>query len=212
MSSSVVSRHRPTPRLRSALQYAVLPAALLASGAMVLQGSNAAFSATTANPNNSWAAGQVVLTDDDGGTTPTTGTAMFTATALKPGSTGTKCIQVSSTSTVESTLKLYTSAVTTTNALSSNLNLTIEQGSGATFASCTGFTPAATGANVFTGTLASLGTSATGFATGVGTSTLTGTSQTRSYRFTYTVDTNAPNTTQNGTAVATFVWEAQSTS
>jgi len=186
-----------------------MPVAMLAGAGLVYQSSYAAFSGTTSNPSNSWAAGQVVLTDDDGGTSPTTGTAMFTATLLKPGSTGEKCIVVSSTSTVASTLKLYTSAVTTTNALSSYLNLTIEEGTGGSYAGgCTGFTSAAT---TFTGSLATLATSATGYASGVGSFALTGTpTETRSYRISYSVDAATPNTAQNGTAAATFVWEADS--
>ena len=185
-----------------------LPVALLTSAGIVAQSSSAAFTASTANPSNSWTAGQVVLTDDDGGATPTTGTAMFTAVKLKPGSTAQKCIVVSSTSTVASTLKLYSSAVTTTNALSTYLDLVIEEGTGGSFSTCTGFTSVATD---FTGTLASFGTSATGFGSGVGSLSLTGTpTETRSYRFTYTVNAAAPNTAQNGTAGATFVWEADS--
>ena len=189
------------------IKAAAVPLAILASGALVLQGSSAAFSATTSNPGDSWAAGQVVLTDDDGGTSPTTGTAMFTATKLKPGTTGQKCITVSSTSTVASTLKVYSTAVTTTNAMSTYLNLTVEEGTGGSFASCTGFVSAATD---FTGTLA--GFAANGaFASGVGAFALAGTPpETRSYRFTYTLDPTTPNTVQNGTASANFVWEAQS--
>ena len=179
-----------------------VPFALLASGGLVYQSSYAAFSGTTSNPANSWAAGQVVLTDDD------SGAAMFTATKLKPGSTGQKCIVVSSTSTVASTLKMYSSAVTTTNALSTYLNLTVEEGTGGSFGSCVGFSP---GGTDFTGTLANLGTTATGFASGVGSFALTGTpTETRTYRFTYTVDAATPNSVQNGTAAATFVWEADS--
>ena len=103
---------------------------------------------------------------------------------------------------------MYTSAVTTTNALSTYLNLTVEEGTGGSFGSCTGFSAAGTD---FTGTLANFGTTATGFATGVGSFALTGTpTETRSYRFTYTVDPATPNSVQNGTASATFVWEADS--
>src|SRR4051794_4529260 len=70
---------------------AAVPAAVLASGALVWQSSYSAFSATTSNPTNNWTAGTVALADDD------SNTALFTATNLKPGSTGTKCIAVTST-------------------------------------------------------------------------------------------------------------------
>lgn len=189
------------------LKAAAVPVALLASGALVFQSSSAAFSATTSNPANSWASGSVALTDDDGGTSPTTGTAMFTATRLKPGSTGTKCIVVTSQGTVASTLKLYASGVATTQAMSTYLNLNVEEGAGGSFGSCTGFTSAST---TFTGTLAAFAAKAD-YATAVGAYPLTGTPpETRSYRITYTLDAATPNTVQGGTAAATFVWETQS--
>lgn len=196
-----------SPSLLPALKFAAVPVALLASGALVLQGSSAAFSATTSNPANSWASGAVGLTDDDGGTSPTTGTAMFSVTRLKPGSTGSKCIVVTSQGTVSSTLKLYSTAVTTTNALSTYLNLTVEEGTGGSFGACTGFTAAAT---TFTGTLSGFAAKAD-YATAVGGFALAGTPpETRSYRITYTLDAAAPNSVQGGTAGANFVWEAQS--
>ena len=65
--------------------------AVLASGGLVWQSSYSAFSATTSNPTNNWSAGTVALSDDD------SNTAMFTASNLKPGATGTKCIAVTST-------------------------------------------------------------------------------------------------------------------
>ena len=113
---------------------AAIPMAVLASGGMVWQSSYSAFSATTASPTNNWSAGTVALSDDD------SNTAMFTATNLKPGATGTKCIAVTSTGSLASTVKLYGTAYATTNALAANINLKVEEGTGATTASCTGFT------------------------------------------------------------------------
>ena len=202
----------PSRTVRRVAGLATVPVALLGAGALVLQGSNAAYSGTTSNPSNSWATGSVTLTDDDGGTSPSTGTAMFTATGLVPGSTGSKCIQVTSNSTVPTTLKLYGTAVTATNNLDASLKLKIEQGTGATFASCSGFTPAATNPTVLDGTLAAFKATATDFGSGLGPVVLAaGTGVTRSYRFTYTVDPSAPNSTQGSSAAATFVWEAQTT-
>src|SRR3954471_193143 len=73
--------------------------ALVASTVVVLGASDAAFTASTANPGNSWETGSIViasLTDDDSGTTPATGTAMFSETGLQPGDTGENCITVTS--------------------------------------------------------------------------------------------------------------------
>ena len=198
--------NRPSVRALKLARWAAVPAALLASGALVATASYSAFSATTSNPTNNWSVGTVALSDDD------TNIAMFTATGLKPGSTGTKCIAVTSTGSLASAVKLYGTAPATTNALSSSINLTVTQGTGGTFGSCAGFTALATGSSVYTGTLAAFGTTATGYGTGLGTWAPTGTaSDTRVYQFTYTVDPAAPNATQGGTAAIGFTWEAQNT-
>jgi|tagenome__1003787_1003787.scaffolds.fasta_scaffold20872267_2 hypothetical protein len=197
---------RPSTRLSRIAKWSVIPVALAASGLLVAQSSYSAFSATTSNPTNNWAAGTVALSDDD------SNTAMFNATGLKPGSTGTKCIAVTSTGSLPSAVKLYGTSPSTTNALSSSITLSVVQGNGGTFGSCTGFTPLGAGSSVFSGTLASFGTTATGFANGLGTWAPTGTaSETRVFQFTYTLDAAAPNSTQGGTAAIGFTWEAQNT-
>lgn len=155
--------NRPSVRTFKLARWAAIPAAMLASGALVATGSYSAFSATTSNPTNNWSVGTVALSDDD------TNVAMFTATGLKPGSTGTKCIAVTSTGSLASAVKLYGTAPATTNALSTSINLTVTQGTGGSFGSCTGFTALATGSSIYTGTLAAFGTAATTFATGLGT-------------------------------------------
>lgn len=189
----------------------LLASGVVVSGALVTGSSYSVFSATTNNAPNSWSAGSVVLSDDD------SGVALFSITALKPGATGTKCILVTSTGTLPSTVKLYTSqsspTYATTNALAGSINLTITQGTGGTTSSCSGFTPLGSNATVYSGTLAGFASSASGFATGLpaaGTWAPTGSgSETRSYQFVYTLDAAAPNTTQNGTATIGFTWEAQ---
>ncbi len=197
-----MSKHiAPTKRVAKIVRWATLPTALLVSGIIIAPASYSAFSATTSNPTSNWAAGSVALTDDDASA------ALFTASALAPGSTGTKCIAVTSTGTLPSQVRLYGSGLATTNALSTHLNLTVEQGTGGGFGSCTGFT---SGSTIYTGTLAGLST-VTSFGTGVGTWAPTGAgSESRTYRFTYTVAPTAPNTAQGGTASIAFTWEVQS--
>jgi hypothetical protein len=195
---------RVTPRAARLAAWIAIPAALVASGVVVSTASYSAFSATTVNPTSNWTAGNVALTDDDNNT------ALFNATGLKPGSTGTNCITVTSTGSLPSTVKLYGTNAATTNALATNINLTVEQGTGGGFGSCTGFTPAATSGTLYSGTVAGFGTASTNFATGVGTWAPTGSgSESRVYRFTYTVSSTAPNTVQGGTAALGFTWEAQ---
>ena len=173
--------------------------------ALVWQSSYAAFSATTDNGVNNWRAGSVTISDNDANV------AMFNLTddgALKPGSTRTRCIQVTKSGTLASTVKLYGSGLTATNELSSGLNLVVRQGTGSvTAGNCTTFTADGTSPTVYTGTLA--GFSATTFAGGYGNWAPAAGSQTRVYEFTYTLDANADNNAQGKTAAITFVWEAQ---
>ncbi len=173
---------------------------LFVAVALVWQSSYAAFSGTTSNGANNWAAGTVSISDND------SNTAMFTATGLKPGDTASRCIQVTKAGTLAGTVRLYGSGLTTTNALSSHLQITVEQGTGAvTSGSCTNFS--ASGTTVYSGALA--GFTATTFAGGYGDWAPAAGSVSRTFRFTYTLVSTAPNSTQGGTAGITFVWEAQ---
>lgn len=180
---------------------AAVPLAVVASGAMIWQSSYSAFSATAASPTNNWSAGTVALVDDDNNT------AMFTATNLKPGATAVKCIAVTSTGSLAATVKLYGTSYATTNGLADNINLKVEQGTGATTASCAGFTGAST---LFDSTLSSFGTTKTSFATGLGTWAPTGAaSETKAFRVTYVLNANTPDSAQGGTAAVGFTWESQ---
>lgn len=195
---------RPARKHAKFFGIGTLAVGMVASGAIVWQASYSAFSATTSNPTNNWTAGTVALSDDDANS------AMFTATGLKPGSTGAKCIAVTSTGSLASNVKLYGSNFATTNALASSLNLTITQGTGGGFGSCTGFTPLSSNSSVYSGTVAGFAGSATNFATGLGNWAPTGAaSETRVFQFAYTLDSNTPNAAQGGTAGVGFTWEAQ---
>jgi hypothetical protein len=186
------------------LKFAALPAALLAGGVAIGNASYSAYSSQTTSPTNNWATGTVHLDNDS------PATALFTATNLKPTSTGTRCVTVSSTGSLPSTVKLYGTDTSTSNALAASINLVVTQGSGATNAACAGFTPTV-GATSYTGTLAAFGTANTNFANGFGDWAPAGTttSETRTYQFTYTVAAGAANSTQGGTAAIGFTWEAQ---
>jgi hypothetical protein len=189
---------------RKALRWAALPVAIAASGFLVSQASYAAFSATTNNAANNWTSGTVALADDDASA------AMFTATNLKPGATGSKCITVTSSGSLPSIVRLYGAGSATTKDLNTFLNVTVTAGNGGSFGSCTGFTPLGTGANVYTGTLAGFASAATDYATGLGSWTTTGGSnETRSYKIDYTLVSSAPNSAQGGSASIGFTWEAQ---
>ena len=205
---TTAAARRPSRKVATIVSLVAVPVALVASGLVVAQSSYSAYSATTVNPSSNWATGTVALADDDNNT------AAFTASNLKPGSTGTRCIVVSSTGSLPSSVKLYGTGAATTKALASDINLTVTQGTGGSFGSCTGYTPLATGSSVYSGTLAGFGSTATTFATGVGTWNTAGVAtgaapETRTYQLTYSVRTETTNDTQGGTAAIGFTWEAQ---
>lgn len=169
------------------------------SSGVMWQASSAAFTASTSNVADSWTAGTVALADDD------TGTAMFAATNLRPGSVGQKCIKLTYNGSLSGNVKLYGSAVS--GALAPYVDLVVEEGAGGDFGTCTGFTPSGT---AFTGTLASFGTGKTDFASGVGAFAPSGPGQSKTYRLSYTVNAGTPDTAQGATAAATFNWQAAS--
>lgn len=194
----------PSPRAVRSLRWLLWPVAVAVTLAVVGQASYSAFSAKTANSGNSFSVGSVNLGDDDAGS------ALLSLTNLKPGASGSRCIAVTSTGSLPSAVKLYASDVATTRGLSSYLALTVTQGTGATFGTCTGFTASTTGSTVYSGTLAAFGAAATGYASGVGSWAPTGNAaETRSFQFTYTVSAATPDSAQGGTASFGLTWEAQ---
>jgi hypothetical protein len=168
---------------------------VLLSGALIWGTSEAAFRGTTAAAGN-WAAGTVVLGDDDGGA------ALFNVSGIRPGDTGTKCILVTYSGSVAPTgVRLYVQSLTGT--LGPYLTVTLEQGTGGTSASCAGFA-----AEVSTsGTLAALAGARTNYGNGFGTWTPTGATPTKAYRISWSIA--ADNNAANRTAGATLRWEAQ---
>jgi hypothetical protein len=207
-TATATAARRPSRKVATIVSLVAIPVALAASGLVVAQSSYSAYSATTVNPTSNWASGTVALTDDD------SNTAAFTATNLKPGSTGSRCIVVSSNGSLPASVKLYGTGAATTKALASSINLTVTQGTGGSFGSCSGYTPLTTGSSVYSGTLADFGSTATNFSTGVGSWTTAGVAsgaaaETRTYQLTYSVRTETTNDTQGGTAALGFTWEAQ---
>lgn len=184
---------------------AALVLGLLASGGLILQSTQAVFSATTTNASNTWQAGSVSLDDDD------SGAAMFTSsTAFVPGQTAENCIQVSYGGDVTSAVRLYASAVADPDGLAQYVDLVLEQGSGGGFGSCAGFTKDSGGAgDLYSGTLSAFTTSQTSYATGVSTWSPTGAGQTKVYRFEVGMQSGTPQSAQGGSASATFTWQAR---
>lgn len=194
---------RPTHRVARLATVLAVPAALAVSGGIVGHASYSAYSSTAANPTSNWRSGTVNISADD------SQTALFSASGLKPGSTDSKCIAVTSTGSLASTVKLYGSNYANTKNLASSINLKIEQGTGGNFGSCTGFTAQATGGVLFNDTLAAF-SNKTDYSNGLTTWSPTGSgSETKVFKITYALDPSAPDSTQGGTAAVGFTWEAQ---
>ena len=179
----------------------LLSLSVAASALMVWESSGAAFSATAADlAATSWAEGTLGLSDDDAGT------ALFAAHNLAPGSTGSTCITVSSTGSSAAAVRLYGTSYATTRGLADHVSLTVEEGVDATGTPCSSRTG---GASIYSGTLAGFGTGRTGFSSGVGTWTPTGTASKTTYRISYSLAADTPNTAEGGTASLGFTWESQ---
>ena len=188
---------RGTHRRRVAVPVAIATGALI-SGLLVWHTSYAAFTASTSNTGNSFASGSVAISDNDAGT------ALFTATGLKPGSTDQNCVTVTYNGTLPATVKLsaaYTSGDATTNTLAQYLTFKIED------VALAGTCAAAAGTEIAAAstTLASKVTVLAAPGISVGWNSAINGDQKR-YRFTYTLQDD--NNAQSKTAGVGFTWTA----
>ncbi len=172
-----------------------------ATSAVAGLGVFAAFTATTDNTGNSIASGTVTISDNDAST------ALYALTNMGPGSTTQRCMKVTYTGSLPSTVKLYKSN-TVTNGTA--FNLQIERGSGLAaggFPACTGFVSAGT---VFTGTLGAFPTTYAAGPDARGSAWAQ--NDAVDYRFTITVvDDPTPNAHAAvvSSAAHSFTWEAR---
>jgi hypothetical protein len=168
-----------------------------------------AFSGTTSNSGNSFSAGTVVITDNDAGS------ALYNVSNQAPGATLSKCIKVTFTGSLDSTVKMYASSV---GAVGQYINLTVTPGSGVTgsFPSCTGFS-AASGGSIYNSTLKGFADTYTDYASGLSTfpdgATKWVTNDAVWYKFDLTLQNNNSANGGAGGALSTgshsFTWEAQ---
>ena len=166
----------------------------------------AAFSQTTVNSDNSFAAGTVTIGDNDAGS------ALYNISNVDPGDSVTSCIRVTYSGSLNSDVHLYTGDPI--GAIGPYADLTIDAGGqpAATFPDCSGFTPDA-GGPLFNGTLAGFSAAHNSWANGLvdypGTAATSWTpGDVVVYRFTVTLqDNNAAAGLSSGNH--SFTWEAQ---
>ena len=187
----------------------LISVALLALvGAAVGFGTFSAFSSTTSNSGNTFAAGTVYLTDNDAGA------AMYNVSAGAPGTNVVKCIKLTYGGTLPADVKLYTTS--SVNSIANQIDLTIEKGTSSgnpAFPGCGTFSAEST---VYSGTLGAFASAQNSYANGVGASpgsqTAWNQNDTLVYRFTLTLqDDNSANggATPLTTGAHAFTWEAR---
>ena len=175
---------------------AAIATGMLMLTVLIVSKSQAAFTDTTDNPGNGFSSASVVLTDDD------TGSAMYAATGMTPGNPLVECIEVTYSGTaVPANIRMYG---TSSGALASYLDMTIEVGTGGTSASCTGFSSTTT---IYSGTLSNFSSTRTNWTSGLATFTAASNPTVRTLRF--TVDVQNDDLAQNKSATASLTWEAQ---
>jgi hypothetical protein len=171
--------------------------AVSVAGAVAWHASDAAFSGTTGNGGNAWSTATVSLADDD------SGTAIFSVTGAEPGDTGQNCVTVTYTGTAPATVTSYGTGLT--GGLGPYLQVTVEQGTGGSFGTCTGFASQASA----TGTLASFAATYNSFGTGFGSWSAPTAGTSRTYRISWSLA--ADNAAANRSVTMTFTWEARNT-
>ncbi len=172
---------------------------------MVVGTSVALFSDTTSSTGSSFSVGSVDLVDDDSAGT------IFTVTNMTPGQAVTGCIVVTYQGTITDPagVKLYSGGYTDSGDLDTFLNLTIEEGTGGSFGSCTGFSLENTIESG--GTLADFDSTHTNYANGAGVWDPGSTPEAKTYRITVELDAATPNAEQGESVTAmTLTWEVQS--
>jgi hypothetical protein len=141
-------------------------------------------------------------------------TASYSLPTAKPGDSAQRCIQVTYSGSLPSTIKFYRGALSGNTGLESDVNLVIEKGT-ATNNACAGWSTAGTGGSIYSGTLAAMAsTYAGGYSVlnGAGSATWTnaGPNNVVWFRITATLSATTPDADQGKTTgTHSFTWEAQ---
>jgi spore coat-associated protein N len=172
---------------------ALLALAALTASVAVAVGSSASFSASSANPSNTFAAGTLTILNSK------EGLAVLTASNMKPGDSATGTVDVQNTGSLSGAFTLSRSGIVDSdgaNPLSAKLNLVVKD--------CGDFSSGAPTCDVgdpskYSGTIAAMGSSALGTFVA---------SEKHRYEFTVTFDSSATNAYQGDTSSVQFDWNA----
>jgi hypothetical protein len=174
-----------------------------AIGAVAGWGAYSAFTATTTNAGNTITAGSVAISQHAGATT------LYSSSGMGPGSSIVKCVRVTYTGTLASSVKLYRSSVSNGTAF----NLKVERGSGLSSPdntmNCTGFSASST---AYDNALEDFPTTYGGGVDGKAGGGAWNQNDAVDYRFTISVvDDSTPNarTSALGSGAHSFTWEAR---
>jgi len=199
-----MTRVRPRRPSRRATRRGIVVSAvgaLAVAAALVWQSAYAGFTDTTNALPASVSTGTVALTNE------IEGLAALTVPAMRPGSSFTECIVVTSTGSEPAQVRLYVKDRTSTaTGLTSNITFKLTAGTGGGVNDdCAGFV--SNGTTVST-TMASFPTT---FAGGILPWDTAGgaASESRTYRLTYSLSTSTPTSAKGASARVTLAWEAQ---
>jgi hypothetical protein len=166
-------------------------------------GTFAALSSTSGNSGNGFAAGTVVIADNDAGS------AMWSVSNRVPGDTVTTCIRVTYSGSLDADVRLY--SPTAVGTVDQYLNLTVDKGTmpgTTTFPNCTSFS---SGSTIYSGTVQGFKNANNTYANGLGAypgaQTKWNTNDTLVYRFTVTLQNTFG--AQGLTSTTALTWEAR---
>jgi hypothetical protein len=175
-------------------------------GSVTAFGTYSAFTATTTNSGNSFAAGTVAIQDDSG-----LATALFSLTNQAPGTTTQKCIRIKYTGSLASTVHMYIPSVSN----GSSFQIQVERGSGlsnlGTRGDCTGFSSSSTAFS--TADLSTFPTAYTGGLAGKAADGAWSQNDSVDYRISLSVKDDATanaHTSATSTGSFSVTWEARS--
>lgn len=174
----------------------VLAVACLYAGYLCLPAAAAKFTSTATPAGSSFGSGTVVISDDD------SGSSLFTSDLVTTSTSVTSCIAVSYTGTATSAVKLY-ATVGGDSGVQQYATLKIEEGTGGSSSSCTGFSASSTLFNTTLNTWA-----ATSYAAGLSSWTPSS-SATKTYRFTLSLNAATPIAQQGSQITLAITWEAR---